>query len=109
MIRFRAGKKSFSEDKAPSRVHWNDIKCSIEANDKKAPGDRSPIKSIAELFPWLQVRQLGHRLSSRMDVQFLVDAADVGIHCGYADTQGLGYFLVKITTRQEFQNLAFAR
>ena len=57
----------------------------------------------------MKIDVLGHGLSPGTNVQLLVNAADVSIHGMDANGHRLGYFLVKETPREHFQDFAFAR
>ncbi len=52
--------------------------------------------------------EFGDRLRTRADVQFFVNAPDVGVQRAAADLQRIHDFLVEIAARQQFQHLALA-
>src|SRR6185503_3119960 len=68
---------------------------------------RRPVKTSARRTH-RQVRVFGDRLGARTDVQFFVNAADVGIHGRDADLEFVRNLLVEKAAGEKLEHFAFA-
>src|SRR5436190_13180586 len=57
----------------------------------------------------IRVCVLSHRLSTRTNVKFFVDAAHVSVHCVHADVQAIGDLLEQIALSEHVEDFVLPR